>query len=59
MRIKAQHFLYAVNIIVVILFVIIAFLPNDVARIVLGLPVVLFFPGFTLLTALFPVKQSL
>ena len=59
MRIKTEHFLYAINIIVVILFVIIAFLPNNVARIVLGLPVVLFFPGFTLLAALFPGKERL
>ena len=59
MRIKAGHSLYAINIIVVILFVIIAFLPNNVARIVLGLPVVLFFPGFTLLAALFPGKERL
>ena len=59
MKIKAEHFLYAINIIVAILFVIIAFLPNNAARIVLGLPVVLFFPGFTLLAALFPGKESL
>ena len=59
MRIKTEHFLYAINIIVIILFVIIAFLPNNVARIVLGLPVVLFFPGFTLLAALFPGKERL
>ena len=59
MRIKAEHFLYAINIITALLFVIIAFFPNNVARIVLGLPAVLFFPGFTLLTALFPRKKSL
>jgi uncharacterized membrane protein len=59
MRIKAEHFLYATNIIVALLFVIIAFSPNNVGRIVLGLPVVLFLPGFTLLAALFPRKESL
>ena len=59
MRIKAEHFLYVINIIVALLFVIVAFLPNNVARVVLGLPVVLFFPGFTLLAALFPRKESL
>ena len=59
MRIKAHHILYAINILTAILFVIIAFLPNNVIRIVLGLPVVLFFPGYTLLSALFPRKESL
>ena len=59
MRIKAEHFYYAINIIVALLFVIIAFLPNNALRIVIGLPVVLFFPGFTLLAALFPRKESL
>ena len=44
---------------VALLFVIIAFLPNNALRIVIGLPVVLFFPGFTLLAALFPRKESL
>ena len=59
MRIKAEHFYYAINIMVALLFVIIAFLPNNALRIVIGLPVVLFFPGFTLLAALFPRKESL
>jgi uncharacterized membrane protein len=59
MKIKAQYFLYAINIIVAVLFGIIAFLPNNALRIVLGLPVVLFFPGYTLLAALFPRKESL
>jgi uncharacterized membrane protein len=58
-RIKAGHFLYAINIITALLFVIIAFFPNNVVRIILGLPAVLFFPGFTLLAALFPRKDNL
>ena len=59
MRIKAHHILYAINILTAILFFIIAFLPNNIIRIVLGLPVVLFFPGYTLLSALFPRRESL
>ena len=59
MKIKAEHFLYAINIITALLCVIIAFWPNNIARIVLGLPVVLFFPGYTLLAALFPQKEGL
>ena len=37
----------------------VAFSPWDVLRIVLGLPLVLFFPGYTLLLALFPRKDRL
>ena len=59
MRIKAHHIFYALNILTAILFVVIAFLPNNIIRIVLGLPVVLFFPGYTLLSALFPRRENL
>lgn len=37
----------------------IAFCPYDLPRIVLGLPFVFFFPGYTLTAALFPRRQSL
>ena len=59
MKIKANHFLYAINILTAVLFSVIAFLPSNVLRIILGLPVVLFFPGYTLLAAFFPKKESL
>jgi uncharacterized membrane protein len=59
LKIKANHLLYAFNILTAVLFVVIALLPNNVLRIILGLPVVLFFPGYTLLAALFPRKDSL
>jgi uncharacterized membrane protein len=59
LRIKAHHILYAVNILTVILFALIALLPSNVLRIIIGLPVVLFFPGYTLIAALFPRKGSL
>ena len=42
-----------------ILILIILFIPIDAIRIILGLPFVLFSPGYTLVTALFPGKSGL
>lgn len=42
-----------------LLAVIIAFQNSGVARVVLGLPYVLFFPGYCLIAALFPAKNDL
>lgn len=59
MRVKSHQILYAIIILTVVLCVIIALFPNNVIRIVIGLPFVLFFPGYVLLAALFPRKSSL
>ena len=59
MRIKAHHILYLINSLTVALFIVVTFLPNNVLRIILGLPVVLFFPGYTILAALFPRRENL
>lgn len=59
MRIKANHILFCINALTLLLILIIAFLPENVLRIILGLPFVLFIPGYTLIAALFPRKSSL
>jgi len=59
MQIKSRHILLAVDILTLVLILIIVFFPNNVLRIIIGLPLVLFFPGFVLTTALFPRKSAL
>ncbi len=59
MRIKSENELAAISILSILLIIIIAFLPSNPLRIVLGLPFILFFPGYTLIAALFPKKADL
>jgi uncharacterized membrane protein len=59
LRIKSENELAAISILTVLLIIIIAFLPSNPLRIVLGLPFILFFSGYTLIAALFPKKAEL
>lgn len=59
MRIKSENELAAINILSILLIIIITLLPSNPLRIVLGLPFILFFPGYTLIAALFPKKADL
>jgi len=59
MKIRVPDALLLLNGVTVLLIVIITFFPSNALRIVLGLPFVLFFPGYTLIAALFPKKNQL
>jgi len=59
MRIRIQNELLLINVITVLLIIFITLFPFGALRIALGLPFVLFFPGYTLIAALFPRKSQL
>jgi uncharacterized membrane protein len=59
MKSKLDNDLWLIGILTVLLVVVIAFFPSTMARIILGLPFLIFFPGYTLMSALFPKKGSL
>jgi len=59
LRVKSENELAAIDILSILLIVIITLLPSNPLRIVLGLPFILFFPGYTLIAALFPKKADL
>ena len=59
MKARQDKDLWLIGILTVLLAVVIAFLPSTIARTILGLPFLLFFPGYTLMAALFPKKESL
>ena len=56
---KTERDLILVNILSALLVAAIAFFPNSPARITLGLPFILFFPGYMLICALFPRRKDL
>jgi uncharacterized membrane protein len=59
LRIKPETDLAVISILSILLIIIVAFFESNVLRIVLGLPFILFFPGYTLVAALFPRKVDL
>ena len=59
MKIRVQNDLLLLNIVTGLLVIVITFAPANALRLVLGLPFVLFLPGYTLIAALFPKKNQL
>ena len=59
MRIRLRNELLLLNVLTILLIIIITVIPSNILRIVLGLPFLLFFPGYTLIAALFPRRDAL
>ena len=59
MRIRLGNEFWLLNLLVIALVVSIILAPSEVLRIVIGLPFVLFFPGYVLMAALFPRREGL
>ena len=59
MKLKSNLALLVINIATILLLLVITFFSNVVLRVILGLPLVLFFPGYVLLAALFYRKNSM
>ena len=59
MTIRFKNELLLISILVILLIIVITLFQSSVLRIVLGLPFLLFFPGYSLISALFPKRTVL
>ena len=58
-KLRGPYDLLAIVVLTALLTICIVFIPSDIPRIIIGLPFVLFFPGYALIAALFPRNESL
>ena len=59
MAIRVKNELIPLNLLVIVLVTVIILFPSNILRIILGLPFLLFFPGYTLVAALFTRKEGM
>ena len=59
MTIRVKDELIPLNVLVIVLVAIIILFPSNILRIILGLPFLFFFPGYTLMAALFTRKEGM
>lgn len=59
MKVRTGSGLLPINLLVIVLIGVITLFPSSTLQIVLGLPLVIFSPGYVLIAALFPKKDSL
>ena len=59
MKIRIRNELIPLNLLVIVLIIVIVLLPSNVLRIVLGLPFLLFFPGYALVAAMFLRREGM
>ena len=58
-KLSGKYDLPAIIVLTALLTICIILIPSNIPRIVIGLPFILFFPGYALVAALFPRKESL
>ncbi len=59
MKVKIRNELIAINLLVLALVIVIIFFPSNLLRIIIGLPFMLFFPGYVFMAALMPRRTAL
>jgi len=59
LTIRVKDELIPLNLLVIVLVVVIIFFPSNILRIILGVPFLLFFPGYTLVAALFTKREGM
>jgi uncharacterized membrane protein len=59
MSVRLRNELLPLNVFVILLIVVIIFLPSNILRIIMGVPFMLFIPGYTLVAAIFPGRSGL